>query len=170
MYFKRVILQSFPFWNVIWTCVHWHVYPSMNASGLYSRGEEFEFRPGNRLSWSRFIVVSLSSHLLSPVKYCGRISNLGTAATFHSLFTIHFRIRFSIASDELLNHKKHIHPALVLRVFALNRPCQFTPLLNLRCHIFGLTPFGWLLSVTLTRYFSWEYLFFYWRSFSQELN
>jgi hypothetical protein len=36
-------------------------------------------------------------------------------------------------------------------------PSQFTPLLNLRSRIFGLTPFGWLLSIT--PYFWWEYNF-----------
>ena len=28
--------------------------------------------------------------------------------------------------------------------FCFNAPCQFTPLLNLRSFILGLTPFGWL--------------------------
>jgi hypothetical protein len=32
--------------------------------------------------------------------------------------------------------------------FSFNAPCQFTPLLNLRYVIFGLTPFGWLCSVS----------------------
>jgi len=31
-----------------------------------------------------------------------------------------------------------------------NAPYQFTPLYNVRCHIFGLTPFGWLRCSTLT--------------------
>jgi len=31
-----------------------------------------------------------------------------------------------------------------------NAPCQYTLLLNLRPLIFGLTPLGWLHSVTLT--------------------
>ena len=33
--------------------------------------------------------------------------------------------------------------------FFFNSPCQFTPLLNLRSFIFGLTPFGWLYTWTL---------------------
>ena len=46
---------------------------------------------------------------------------------------------------------RSVHPVLVLRVFCFNAPsCQFTPLLNLRPTIFGLTPCGWLLSVTLS--------------------
>jgi hypothetical protein len=32
----------------------------------------------------------------------------------------------------------------------LNVTCQYTPVLNLRPLIFGLTPFGWLRSITLT--------------------
>jgi hypothetical protein len=32
----------------------------------------------------------------------------------------------------------------------INAPGQYTPLLNLRSLISGLTPFGWLRSVTLT--------------------
>jgi hypothetical protein len=40
----------------------------------------------------------------------------------------------------------------------LNAPCQFTPLLNLRPFIFGLTPFGWLRCITLKpTYFSISY-------------
>jgi hypothetical protein len=66
---------------------------------------------------------------LPLVKYWGGTSNLGSAATFHilsdSLFTIHFTIRRYIATNELLNHKKHIHTAHVLRLFALS------PLVNL---------------------------------------
>jgi hypothetical protein len=44
--------------------------------------------------------------------------------------------------------------------FRFNAPCQFTPLHNLRFLIFGLTPLGWLRSVTLTSYFWWEYILF----------
>ena len=36
--------------------------------------------------------------------------------------------------------------------FCCNAPCHFTPLLNLRFHIFGLTPFGWMHSITLTSF------------------
>jgi hypothetical protein len=38
--------------------------------------------------------------------------------------------------------------------------CQITPL-NLRSFIFGLTPFGWLHSFTLTPYFWWECHFWF---------
>ena len=38
--------------------------------------------------------------------------------------------------------------------FSLNDPCQYTTLLNLRPLIFGLTPFGWLCSITLTPTYS----------------
>jgi hypothetical protein len=37
--------------------------------------------------------------------------------------------------------------------FSFNAPCKFTPLHNMRSLIFSLTPFGWLRSVTLTRYY-----------------
>jgi len=37
--------------------------------------------------------------------------------------------------------------------FYFNTPCQFTPFLNLCSLIFGLTPFGWLCSITLIAYF-----------------
>jgi hypothetical protein len=43
-----------------------------------------------------------------------------------------------------------VHRTLVSRPFVLSlfiTPCQYTPLLNLRRFIFGLTPFGWLRSV-----------------------
>jgi len=53
--------------------------------------------------------------------------------------------------------RKYVHEALFysgfLRLFYFNVPYQFTPLLNLRSLIFGLTPFGWLLSITVTPYF-----------------
>jgi len=41
---------------------------------------------------------------------------------------------------------------LLYASFNFNTPYQFTPLLNLRSVIFGFTPFGWLLSITLTPY------------------
>ena len=48
----------------------------------------------------------------------------------------------------------HTHkPGLYLRPFRFNVPCQFTPLINFRSLIFGLNPFGWLRSITLTPYF-----------------
>ena len=92
---------------------------------------------------------------------------MGSAPTFPSLFPINFTIRIFVTTDELLNHKRHIHPALVLQFFfGLKSPFHFTPLLNLRCHVFCLTPFCWLLPVTLTRSFSWEYHFLFTPSFS----
>jgi hypothetical protein len=42
-----------------------------------------------------------------------------------------------------------------------NTPCQFTPLLNLRSLVFGLRPFGWLHSITLTSLFSDRSIIFY---------
>jgi hypothetical protein len=45
--------------------------------------------------------------------------------------------------------------------FCFNAPCQFTPLLNLRSLIFGLTLLGWLHSITLTPYFWWGYHFWF---------
>jgi hypothetical protein len=41
-----------------------------------------------------------------------------------------------------------LHP-LVLRLYCFNAPCQFTRL-NLRTLVFGVKPFGWLRSVTLS--------------------
>jgi hypothetical protein len=38
--------------------------------------------------------------------------------------------------------------------FCFNTPCQYTPLPNLCPLIFGLTPFDWLYSVTLTHTYS----------------
>ena len=48
--------------------------------------------------------------------------------------------------------------------FFLNVLCQYTPLRNLRLHVFGLTPFRWLRTVTLTlpiHYFLREYHFWF---------
>jgi hypothetical protein len=58
--------------------------------------------------------------------------------------------------DFLNNNNKHKYtPALVLRpfvlrLFALTRPCQFTPFHNVRPFIFVLTPFGWFLYIYLS--------------------
>jgi len=41
------------------------------------------------------------------------------------------------------------HPVLRSSVLGFNAPSQFTPLLNLRSLIFGLTPCGWLLTWAL---------------------
>jgi hypothetical protein len=56
--------------------------------------------------------------------------------------------------------------------FCFNAPCQRTPLFNLRLLIFGLAPFGWLPSSTLT----WTYtiisygsIIFYLRLFDRPL-
>jgi hypothetical protein len=51
------------------------------------------------------------------------------------------------------------HVALVLRPicftpFWFNSPCQYTQLLNLGPPIFGVTPFSWLRSITLTSAYS----------------
>ena len=45
---------------------------------------------------------------------------MGSAPTVRSLFPINFTVRPFVATDESLKHKKLIHPALVLRLFALN--------------------------------------------------
>jgi hypothetical protein len=47
------------------------------------------------------------------------------------------------------------------RLFSFNTPCHLTSDLNLRTLIFGLTPSGWLRSITLTAYFLWEYYFLF---------
>lgn len=53
----------------------------------------------------------------------------------------------------------------VLRLFALN-PLQ---LLDLRSHVFGLTPTGWLRSITLI-HFSYRNINFYLRPLFKERN
>jgi len=55
----------------------------------------------------------------------------------------------------MLANEIRVNPALVLRLFCLNAPYQFTPILNLRSLIFRLTPFGWLHSATLAPYLWW---------------
>jgi hypothetical protein len=61
-----------------------------------------------------------------------------------------------------------VHQTLHLRPFVLP-PCQFTPPLNLRFLIFGLTPLGLLRYVVLTLYFLWE-CYFLFRPPFQESN
>jgi hypothetical protein len=56
------------------------------------------------------------------------------------------------------------HPHLVyarITLLCFKAPCQFITLPNLRSLIFGLTPFGWLHSTTLTSYFWWEFNFWF---------
>jgi len=48
---------------------------------------------------------------------------------------------------------RRLYIQTVLRHFCFNAPCQFTTLLNLHSFVLGLTPFGWLLSVSL---YWWE--------------
>jgi hypothetical protein len=43
-------------------------------------------------------------------------------------------------------HVGRVTRPLVLRLYALMPPYQFTPLLNLHSLILGLAPFGWLLT------------------------
>jgi hypothetical protein len=43
--------------------------------------------------------------------------------------------------------------------FCFNAAYQFTPLLNLRYIMFGLTPFSWFVCIYLS-FFLWEYNFF----------
>jgi len=58
-----------------------------------------------------------------------------------------------------------VHQTLLLRLFVLP-PCQFTPPLNLRFLVFGLTPVGWSRYVVLTLYFVWDCNFFISPTFS----
>jgi len=53
----------------------------------------------------------------------------------------------------------NIHVDLVLRHFCFKCPLKSTPLLDLLCHVARLTPFGQLLSTTLTHYIRWKYNF-----------
>jgi len=46
-----------------------------------------------------------------------------------------------------------------LRTLLFNAPCKFTPLLNSRTLIFGVTLCGWLRSNTLTTYFDGSIIF-----------
>ena len=41
--------------------------------------------------------------------------------------------------------------------FCFKAPCLFISFLNLRPQIFGLTLFGWFISICLSRFFLWEY-------------
>jgi len=64
----------------------------------------------------------------------------------------------------LYNQTKNVHPALFYarlfdNVFFFNAPCKFTPLLNSRSLIFGLTLCDWLRSITLTPYFDRSIVF-----------
>jgi hypothetical protein len=59
-----------------------------------------------------------------------------------------------------VRNEKSLHQTRVLRPFYGNATCQFT-LLNLCSFVFGLTPFGWPQSITLTPYFLWEYHFWF---------
>ena len=52
----------------------------------------------------------------------------------------------------------HLRPTCFTPIY-FNAPCKFTPLLDLRSLIFGLTPFGWLRSATLPPCLRWEYHF-----------
>ena len=57
-------------------------------------------------------------------------------------------------------HNPFLRP-FVLRLFSLNSPCQFLPVLTFPSFIFGLKPFGWLRLMTLKPYFWWTYHFLY---------
>ena len=60
--------------------------------------------------------------------------------------------------------QRHRHvwctPSPCFAPFFFNAPSQFKPFLNVRSLILGLTPFGWLPSITLTPYLWWKYNFF----------
>jgi len=51
-------------------------------------------------------------------------------------------------------------PILFYTFFFINAPNQFTPHLNLHPLNFGLTPFGWFISIYLSIFFYWEYFWF----------
>ena len=56
-------------------------------------------------------------------------------------------------------HPNNISPCFT--PFCLNASCKFTPLLNLRFLIFGLTPVGSLHSITPNSFFIWKYNFWF---------
>jgi hypothetical protein len=88
-------------------------------------------------------------------------------------FVLHL---FAIAPLANLHHFEVIHPRCVEPKLLNGKStvvfwlyfCHLviTPLHNLRYLVLGLTPFGWLRSVTLTSYFWWEYQFLFASAFS----
>jgi hypothetical protein len=52
---------------------------------------------------------------------------------------------------------REIHSAIVSRLFAFNASYQFTPVLNLRPTIFGLTLFGGFISIYVSISFLFPY-------------
>jgi hypothetical protein len=65
-------------------------------------------------------------------------------------------------------HQGFVLRPFVIRLFCFKDPFQFTPLLNLRSLIFGLTPVCWFISIYLSIFYCWEY--FYLRPLFQERN
>jgi hypothetical protein len=51
-------------------------------------------------------------------------------------------------------------PRFCFMLFCFNAPCQFTPLLNLRCLLFGFMRFGRFICISLSL-FLWEYYFLF---------
>ena len=49
---------------------------------------------------------------------------------------------------------------LVLRIFYFNAPFHFTPQLNLRPLVFGLTLFGWFINIYLSPFSSGNTMFY----------
>lgn len=89
--------------------------------------------------------MQLPSHLILPTPSYVEISSSQSYVRTPSVGVVnetkfHTRIK---RQTELYAH-------LAFYAFLINDPCQFLPLLNLRSLIFGLTPFAWLRSITLT--------------------
>jgi hypothetical protein len=84
-----------------------------------------------------------------------------TTGLHNSNFETFLTQYFIIKSNYVYNSRNTSFTSLCYTPFYFNALCQFTPLLNLRSLIFGLTPFGWLLFIVLTSYFWWEYNFLF---------
>ena len=67
---------------------------------------------------------------------------------------------FVTKNNYVYNTRSTSFTPLCYTPFCSHVPCQFTPLLNLRSLIFGLTPFGWLHFIALF-YFWWEHPFLF---------
>jgi hypothetical protein len=86
--------------------------------------------------------------LLPPFFLMGRDSSVGIA-TRYELDGPGIECRWG------RNFQHPSRPALLFySFFCFNAPCQYTLFLNLHPLIFGLTPIGWLRSITLSRTYS----------------
>jgi hypothetical protein len=111
MSYKHVFIDQFILARMLLTCIR--EVPSSNI------GQETDI-PDRGLSWLPSVPTPFSQFNTGVGPQIWAQPPL-----FRSLFSIHFTIRLFVATVELLNHKKHIHPALVLSLFAFN------PLVNL---------------------------------------